>query len=319
MPATTVNARTNVTGLPYNSNLKRKTMADRAGEFARPAPSPPKHRPTNGQIRTTSLANASRDFSSSSNFSRSTSSASSRTISSSTLSNSVGPGSRQTYAQSRRPRSALGTSRMQKPNFTQSRPATSMETHQEEAVGQTDPDQRMCRNPISSFPPHMNCGALGITLPRRRPIPALSHHPDTPMTRREMSISTGLRNMTLNDTSTQMASRLKSSECTPSRLPKAPPMTPVPLPSPSPSPKKRSVKSSNQSTAFLSKSTNLKSAWDRTDRMQDAERTMQQFFTRLNNVGEERNEFESLVSFYKGQGTLFKIASFAKLIQFRLK
>ena len=153
MSASATNARTGVMPPPQNMNtLKRKTLAERAGEpTARPAPAPPTSRTLNAHVRATSITGVPQDLSlSSSMSSRQTSRASTRNNSNSSYSSSVG--TRPPSSQSYRPQTAKAAhSRLQRP-VSNIRPATSLEVHEEESEMARAIGKRKGRIPLSSCP-----------------------------------------------------------------------------------------------------------------------------------------------------------------------
>ena len=115
---------------PPPGHLKRKTLAEKAGEPPRPAPPPPNSRPLGVPVKTTSIAGLSRQNSfSSSASSRPNSSASSyRNVSNSSFAGSVCHNRAQS-SQSYRPYTSISAHITQPKAAGQVRPATSIDSH----------------------------------------------------------------------------------------------------------------------------------------------------------------------------------------------
>ena len=228
MSASATNARTTAMLPPQNNNtLKRKTLAERAGEpTGRPAPAPPSNHPSNASIRATSITGISRDSSlSSSVSSRQTSGVSSRNISNSSHSSSAS--SRAASAQSYRPQSAMAAhSRIQKPVITMGRPATSLEVHEEEPGIARTIGKRKGRIPLSSCP-----NPPGY--PDELSPPKLRGH-----SIREFSLNsldTKFNTLSLKSGPTQSAPKVDVEvPATPSHIPKRVPQVALPTETPSP-------------------------------------------------------------------------------------
>ena len=152
MSAATNNARSLAMPPPVNG-LKRKTLADRAGETSRPAPATSISRPLSsfaGSVSSSTNPYEMPASSSVSSTSRPASAFSNRNASNGSHSSSVGPGSRPAPARSYRAQSAMGYTREQRPMSYQARPATSLEIHDEEPGGTRKRAKEKCMAPISS-------------------------------------------------------------------------------------------------------------------------------------------------------------------------
>ncbi|SLM37617.1 kinesin-like protein klpa [Lasallia pustulata] len=122
---------------PGTATLKRKTLAERAGEPPRPAPAPPSSRPVSAAVKATAIAGVSRNASFSSSVSSRAPSVSSRNVSNSSFASSVGPSTRPPSAQSTRPQTSMahGRSSVQAPKPTPARPASSLDVQPSGGTG----------------------------------------------------------------------------------------------------------------------------------------------------------------------------------------
>lgn len=294
MSASATNARTTAMPPPQNMNtLKRKTLAERAGEpFGRPAPAPPSSRPINAHVRATSINGASRDSSiSSSVSSRQTSGASMRNTSNSSYSSSVS--TRPSSAQLYRPQSAMAAhSRIQKPVSTIGRPATSLEVHEEEPGIARTVGKRKGRIPLSSCP---NSPGHPDTLHppklRGRPICEFSVN----------SLSTKLNTLSLESGPTQSTPKVDVKvPATPSHIPK--PVPPVALhgetPSPSKSPKK-TPRAQPPLPLYLNRTSNVVIAWDHDIRLGEVENMCSELKEKMDGATMECKGLKENLSLYK--------------------
>lgn len=290
---------------PPSNNLKRKTLAERAGETARPAPAPPSSRPVNSYVRATSIAGAARDtsFSSSVSSSRPPSVASGRNVSNSSYSSSVGPGSRPPPVNSYRPQTAMGHSRIQRPTYTQSRPATSLEVHEEDPDATRVGGKRKGRGPFPSpleeFPEYlkppklrgrndtqMNCTASWESRP---------HNAKTP---RETSLVIALNSLSLNGDIPQSAPKADAVlPPTPSQIPKLIPRAALPAETPSPS--KSPKKTPKPLPLYLNRESNTLIAWDTDSRLEEVENMCSQFKEKMDGATTESNGLKEMITVYK--------------------
>lgn len=112
---------------PPSGALKRKTLAETAGEVKRPTPAPPSSRPVNAAVKATTIAGLSRQTSySSSTSSRPPSVTSMRNVSSTSFSSSVG-GTRPPSSAGHRPHASTSSFSMQKHTMASRRPASSFD------------------------------------------------------------------------------------------------------------------------------------------------------------------------------------------------
>ena len=326
MSASSINARSSAMAPPANNNtLKRKTLAERAGETSRPVLAPPSSRPVNPHIRTTSITGASREtsFSTSVSSSRPSSTTSTRNASNSSYASSLGQGSRPPSAQAYRPQSAMSYSRIQKPMSSLHRPTTSLENHEEEPA---TVKKRKGMTPFSLVPQEFpqtlhapkvrkRCDlqadytAAGI----RRPFNALSIREAS--LRRQISLSTAFSSLNLNNDSHTLLhkevveqSRSKSPtrpapkaevECpqTPSHIPKLVPLTVIP--SIVSSPNKSAKKTPKAPPQFLNKDSNTHVAWDTDSRLEEVENMCSQFKEKWDGATTESKSLKEMMTVYK--------------------
>jgi hypothetical protein len=113
---------------PPSGTLKRKTLAEQAGEVNRAAPPPPSLRSGYGSVKATTLAGLSRDasFSSSASSSKPPSTSSIRNVSNSSFSSSVGT-SRPISSHGHRYNASVSTATIPKPTLAPRRPASSFD------------------------------------------------------------------------------------------------------------------------------------------------------------------------------------------------
>ena len=280
---------------PPPKGTERKTLVERAGEV---------HKPTASKVRTgsshhyaTSLNGASRNTSLSSSTSRTHSSASNRTTSNSSYSSSVGPGARPPSASSYRSNTGFGHSKFQK--TAQSRPASSLEPHNEEPETNQVLGKRKGRMPISSNPPMC---PLDIHTPRmRRFSPGKEHRVRHVQSLRDISLARRLDQLSLVDNVHDCAPpvELKPAQ-TPSSIPRV-----VPSPSKdvqtSPS---RSPKKMKSQPVFLNKETNVTTAWNIDDRVEEFDDMQRKFTEGIMAKMAEREGLQETVAMYKAQSTL---------------
>ena len=273
---------------PQNTNtLKRKTLAERAGEpTGRPAPAPPNSRTINAHVRATSIVGVSRDSSlSSSVSSRQTSGTSMRNVSNSSYSSSVG--TRPLSAQLPRPQSAMAAnSRIQKPISTISRPSTSLEVHEEEPGVARTIGKRKGRIPLSSCP---NPPEYPDTLRA----PKLRGH-----SLRDVSLSTKFSTLSLKGGQTQSTPKVDVEvPATPSQIPKLIPQ--VALPAETPSPSKPPKKTPKALPLYLNRASNEVIAWDTHSRLEEVENMCSQFRERIDGATTESKSLKEIIEVYK--------------------
>lgn len=155
MTASTMNSRNGEMPPPSNdavTGMKRKTLAERAGEPHRKPQAPSVSKQTISGIKASALAGSYRQpsYSSSMTSSRPSSVASSRNVSNGSYTSTISTGSRPPSAQAHRPQSAMAGSRIQKPQFVQGRPASSMEGHTSGPATGRGQGKSNGRNPFSS-------------------------------------------------------------------------------------------------------------------------------------------------------------------------
>lgn len=294
MSASATNARTTAMPPPQNVNtLKRKTLAERAGEpSGRPAPAPPSSRPVNAYLKATTIAGASRDSSvSSSVSSRQTSGASTRNVSNSSYSSSVG--TRPPSAQLHRPQSAMAAhSRIQKPVSTIGRPATSLEVHEEEPGMARTLGKRKGRIPLSSCPnPPDYPDTLQSPRLRGRSTRVFSLS----------SLSTKFNTLSLKNGPTQSAPKVDVEvPATPSHIPKLVPQVALPAETPSPSkPPKKTPRTLPPLPLYLNRASNEVIAWDTGSRLEEVENMCSQFKEKMDGATTESRGLKEIIGVYK--------------------
>jgi len=326
MSASATNARSMAMPPPVNNNnLKRKTLAERAGEPARPTPAPPSSRPVNPYVRATSIAGVPREnsFSSSVSSSRPSSSTSLRNVSNSSYSSSVGSANRPPSAQSHRSQSAMAHSRIQKPTSTYTRPTTSLEVYEEEPGAAR---KRKGMLPISLNPQDFPLSILAPKIRKRHD----NRRDCTPRCgdrlynavsireaslKREISLSNALDSLTLNsDIPHSLPLAVAEHPCpqsptrpapkadveippTPSQIPKLAPR--VALPTDVPSPSKSPQKTPKVLPKFLSKDSNIHIAWDTDSRLEEVENMCSQFKEKLDGATTESKSLKEMMGVYK--------------------
>ena len=334
MSSTAVNARSAQMGPPVNP-LKRKTLVERAGEIEKKAPAPSSSRPTNGYVKTTSIAGAARDasFSSSVSSLRPSSSASTRNLSASSYGSSVGPGTRPPSGQSYRSQSSLGHSRIQKP-LNAYRPATSLEVHEEEPMNGRPPNKRKGMTPLSLNPqdPPQSLHAPKV----RGRNGFLKHHASNPEFRnpfslRDVSLSTQFEKLSINGKLWQPAPIAEADErpCSPlaqspsrgdcwvpknpSHLPKLAPRTAIPAETPSPSKPPR--KTPKRTSVFLTRDSNLKStALDMDKRLDEVESMYSELKETVDGANAESKSLKDQIGLYRIRSRYTSTRSESKLI-----
>ncbi|KAI4145211.1 MAG: hypothetical protein LQ341_002446 [Variospora aurantia] len=315
---------------------KRKTLAERGGEPHRKPQAPGVNRQANGSIKTTNLAGTMRQpsYSSSVASSRPSSVASSRIVSNGSYTSTFSTGSRPPSAQSYRHQSAMGASRIQRPQSVQGRSASSIEAHAIDQGSSAGRGKSSGRTPFSSTLKQcpekfemIEGDASNDTQPQRMlrwasSIPA--NHSE-----RNASLSTSLESLSLSDSpsqfepehaqkrevslSTAMASMslvateqgkdlYPSYPATPSQIPKPMfrPTVSTPIPSPTKSPKK----STSHPTKFMNRHTNepFVEAFDPDDRLTNITNMMSDFQKTLVNSTSETNGLKETITFLKEKG-----------------
>ena len=284
---------------PPHDSSKRKTLVERGGETARPAPAPPTSRFGNAYPKATSIAAASRDVSlSSSVSSRPSSVASVRNVSS-----SVGPGGRPPSTQSYRPQSAMSYSRIQRPTSKFSRPTMGAEAHPEEFSTSRTLGKRKGRTPFSSNPvdspdcikqpktrgsfnTQMGCASSGES----RPYNAIAL--------REVSLNTQFTFLSLDEDPPQSAPKADvDTLCTPSQIPK--PVFCNTLPAGTPSPSKPPKKTPKPLPMYLNRDSNTTLAWDTDSRLEEVENMCSEFKEKMDGATTESNSLKDIIAVYK--------------------
>ena len=291
LSASATNARTGVMPPPQNTNtLKRKTLAERAGEpTGRPAPAPPTSRTLNAHVRATSITGVPHDSSlSSSMSSRQTSRASMRNNSNGSYSSSIG--SRPPSSQSYRPQSAMAAhSRIQRPVYN-IRPATSLEVHEEESEMARTGGKRKGRTPLSSCPNPPEYSSLRLPKPRGCSIRDFSMG----------SLNTKFNTLSLDSGHTQSAPKVDAEvPATPSHIPKRVPQVPLHPETPSrcQSPKKTPRTALPK---YLNRGSNeVIATWEYDSRLDEMENMCSLFRERFDGATTESTSLKEVIGVYK--------------------
>ena len=278
---------------PQNMNtLKRKTLAERAGEpTARPAPAPPTSRTLNAHVRATSITGVPQDLSlSSSMSSRQTSRASTRNNSNSSYSSSVG--TRPPSSQSYRPQSAMAAhSRLQRP-VCNIRPATSLEVHEEESEMARAIGKRKGRIPLSSCPNPPEYSSLRLPKLRGCSIRDFSTG----------SLNTKFNTLSLESGHTQSAPKVDVEvPATPSQIPKLVPQVSLHAETPSrcQSPKKTPRTLPALPKFFNRGSNEVIAAWDHDSRLEEVENMCSLFKEQMDGATTESKSLKEVIGVYK--------------------
>ena len=289
---------------PPPSALKRKTLADRAGEPSRPAPAPPSSRPVNAVVKATSIAGVRREpsFSSSVASSRPASVSSIRSVSNSSFSGSVGFGSRPPSAHANRPQTAMSQSRIQQPRPTPSRPSTSLEVQSGTgAIG-----KRKGRTPFSSN--LKQCTEEEIYPKINGSYDTLLNYTSTWVSKcppgksfREVSLSTAFKSLTLDSASQATPKVVADASSTPSQIPKR--VTGVMNVSEAQSPSKSPQKTPKPLPQFLNRQSNIELAWDTKGRLEDMEQMCSEFKEKIDGATTESNGLKDMITVYKSRST----------------
>ena len=306
---------------PPPGHLKRKTLAEKAGEVSRPVPAPPTSRPLGAHTRATSVAGVSRQNSfSSSTSTRPNSSASSyRNGSNSSFSSSVGHG-RIASGQSSRPHTAMSAHTSQRSTTGQNRPASSIDSHtgNGRSIHYDGPANSM-RHISSSV---RNCSASSVVRKTSWasndsqtkytevwPSSAndqFRHDPHIKSLRDISLISQGVTSMSLYANTVILQPHQKEQERprspqTPSQIPtKRKSATPLSTANASPL---KSSRKTERVGGFLSKDSNIKLAdWDLGNRVENIESMYAELKATVNSTTAESNNLKDNNSLLKARG-----------------
>ncbi|KAL8829454.1 MAG: hypothetical protein Q9170_006162 [Blastenia crenularia] len=313
--------------------LKRKTLAERAGEPQRKPPAPGFSRQPIPDTKISSMAGSYRQpsFSSSVASSRPSSVASSRNVSNGSYTSTMSTGSRPPSRQSHRPQSAMAGSRIQRPQSVQGRPLSSMDAHPSGPIVARGQGKSSGRTPFSST--LMDCSEIferaegnmshdtqsesfsdrASSFPRERCQRAVSlstamdglsliesqeGNKSWKTQKRDTSLATALGNMSLS--SNEHGKCPTSLEpTTPSQIPRRKPSVAVITPSHSliKSPKKGSA----PGPRFLNRNTNIEfvKEFDANDRLSNMETILSEFKTTFAGATTESKGLREMVAVYK--------------------
>lgn len=299
---------------PPPNHLKRKTLAERAGETSRPAPAPPSSRPVNAAVRATSIAGAPRvsPFSSSVSSARPASVSSVRSVSNSSFSSSGGFGGRPPSAQANRPSTAMSKSRLQQPTATPSRSSTSLDVHPETAaVGKRKgripfrlnfrscAEEEMDQRINGGYDPLLNYDSTRVSCPPRKSL-------------WEVSLNAAMKNLT-HDSKVVL-----DAPSTPSQIPKRVPS--ALNASEALSPSKSPQKTPKPLPKFLNRDSNTTIAWDTKGRLEDMEQMCSEFKEKVDGANVESNGLKDTLTIYKSRSTSgLTLTALVKLIMAQLQ
>ena len=328
LPESAQNVRPKGMQPPQVNGVKRKTLAEQAGETGRPAPPPPGSRVSHNSIKGGSLASLSRQnsYASSVSSSRPASAASSsfrNASSSSTFSQSLGPS--RSHSQSSRPHTAMSSySNGSKYGIANHRPTSSLEQNGRSArsgsvQGANTNSMRKVsssRQPSTSRKreptPQESSDSQSECAPWPSSFENITMRPHV-TSLREISLSTRMSNMSLSDHHVQQdqeqeghlkIDRICNAPKTPSQIPKKKrsiQFTPAPLPvSETISPTKSPRKTPKRMGFFLNKSTNIQAAdWDVNNRIERVESLYSEMKDQLEAANGERDNFKDTLSLLK--------------------
>jgi kinesin family protein C1 len=272
-----------------------------------------------------------------------TPSVSSRNTSNGSFSSSVGPGTRPISAYGNRPQTSMAfsqsTTTRPKTALPKSRPATAMENHDSDDEDMPSNGKRKgMMKPLPPIPSFFSSSrstgnirdvSVSTAMSRlciddlecnRSPEHQASSRikpPSSPRLSHKPSIITGMRNLRLNDTSTENAMVLYQAPGDSLVAPKTPSQIPVLVKSKSkalrdtPTTPSRSHRSSPKKTNYLSKNSVVPSftesdvgflAWDVRGRLEDMEAMYSELKDTLNGTTLERNGLDEAVAVYKARG-----------------
>ena len=284
--------------------LKRKTLAEQAGDFSRPAQPPSSSRAIGPGFRVTSIANARREPSHSSSVSsRQVSGSSNRSASNSSFSSSVSTGSRPVSSQYHRPQSVMARSRIQQRTPTPSRPSTSLDVHPGTGLdgnmkGRTQISSSLKYSAKNVIPPRIR-GSYD-TLLRENSTRVSGCPPGKSL--RDISISTAFNGLAIESAPQATPKVVVDATFTPSHIPKRIPGAIVISEAPSPS--KSPQKPPKPLPQFLNRFSNIPIAWDMEGRVQNMEQIMSDVSNKLAGETVARKALEDTAAVYKSRSML---------------
>jgi len=299
MSASANNARSTAMPPPA-STVNRKTLVERAGETARPVSGVSSSRQVSAAVKATSLAGTARQasFSSSTSSMRPPTVNSMRNASNGSFSTSVSSGNRPPSSQYFRPQTAMSNSRIQKPVTNSVRPSTALETHN------TGPQSRK-RKGMPQFSLDVDGTPMPAQMQRNGSHDPIMNYasgwrskPVYARAMRDISISTAIGQLSLDDATPRPASEAKSEvPLTPSHIPRlAHSVAQQPeTPSPSKSPRKRAPNMS-----FLTRDSNTPVALDFEDMEHTISQSLSLFQESITGATAESQGLKDIISMYKG-------------------
>ena len=312
MSTSNTNARANNMLPPPPGQLKRKTLAERAGENPRPAPPPPSQlntRLANAPVKGATVANLHRQTSFSSSISSKPSSLSSmRHTPNSSFSSSMGLGNRPPSAQSHRSQTAASGRPPPKNVPRGNRPASSSDTYPMKTDAMQTFGNSKSISPFPSnhkrYPSHMTPGKISQESydNQMNSISEWSSHSNPRKSFRDISISTAFSGLTLEPTKSISLSTVDEAEVpsSPSHIPicSRTPSSSLPPRTPSPSRSRRKT----QNLAYLTRESNTKAiVWDQETRIENMENSFIQLQTTMSSTLTESHSLKETIAVYKSR------------------
>ncbi|MCJ1404305.1 kinesin-like nuclear fusion protein [Xylographa trunciseda] len=311
MSASASNARPSTMLPPPPGTLKRKTLVDRAGEPARPAPAPPNARPVNAAMKTTSIASISRQPSYSSLISsRPGSVSSNRNVSNASFTSSLS-GGRPPSTQSFRPNASVSSSTSSRPRPMSDRNPSYFDPHPGSSQTNQTNGSRTSMTPFHST--LRKVSTLQENSLRKRynkvhdpfitdwstSVSCASRSARRIKSLRDISLSTRLGGLSLNDDKCMLIpEELPEPPCTPSHIPRKK-MSRLSLTSAtSKSPKK------TKAVSFLTKDSNTTALdWSLETRMENMESSYIEIKEKMNDTLVESNGLKDTIGKYKARAS----------------
>ena len=297
---------------PPPGTLKRKTLVDRAGETARPAPPPPGTRPVTA-AKATSIAGISRQTSYSSlSSSRPGSGSSMRNVSNTSFTSSLS-GGRPPSTQSFRPNTSISSSTMSRPRLASDRHPSFFDPHSDLSQSIQTNGNRTSMTPFHSTlrkvstlqenslrKRYSNVQDPFIT-DRSTSVSCASRPARRIKSLRDISLTTQLSCLSLNDDNcVVLPEDIPETPCTPSHIPRKK-MSRLSLTSAT----SKSPKKSSKAVSFLTKDSNTTALdWSLESRMENMESSYIEIKEKMNVTLVESNGLKDTIGMYKSKGIL---------------
>ncbi|KAL8890458.1 MAG: hypothetical protein Q9192_005870 [Flavoplaca navasiana] len=334
MSASSMNARNAAMPPPAKAGMKRKTLAEEAGEPRRPPQAPSVNGTTIPATKPSSWNYRQPSNTSSATSSRPSSVASSRNISGGSFAGTMSTMSRPPSAQQNRPQSAMAATKIQRPHSISGRSVSSLNTHALQTGAGKVQGQRTGRAPFSStFTDYPETLEIGKTRASRdthsystsewasstlasgssRSFSLSTAISDLPVDesqtsstpevaqKREFSISTAMGNMSLHNPHPIPPTM---DPATPSQIPKLAPKAPATSTS-ARSPSKSPKKAPASAPRFLNRNTNttIIEEFDVDDRLERMESEMSDLRSNFTGATTESNGLREILGVYKSRVT----------------